>query len=633
MAMACNEISCGPELAWAETENKRKPLVLDEESPINIPAIAAAHVIKGYTAQAPDELSFEVGDIVCVIDMPAKELSIWWRGKHGFQVVFFPSECVELIKDEVPQSLMDLVPKPVSKKHGKIITFLRSLVKARPKKAKQWETVKDRVFGCDLAEHLLHSGQDVPQVLKSCVELIEQHGVVRGIYRLSGVTSRIQKLRQEFESEQIPELTDVRDVHSVSSLCKMYFRELPSPLLCDHLYEKFSEAVSAATDEERLVRMQDILQQLPPPHYRTLEYLMRHLACLAGSSAVTNMHAKNLAIVWAPNLLRSPQSESACVSGGAAFMEVQTQSAVVEFILNHTDVLFGSNSASDVGDGAGHGSSSGPKSAEVSSPCTKLLTLEEAQARARGRSGSPIMTESREIEVGEGPAALQGQFHTVIDFPHESKCPPRKTKNSPAGCWCLCFSRGRPSSVAKRRLQRNPREPSPTEVTVLAGGREDSGTLGSANSAESLTTLHAVEGESSPFQPGRARASSGALCAAVSGELSGSMNRCPSDDSLPLGDSDGDKEVIHVCALISPGSAEDAVQSVPEVTVSSLECDPTSSQSSPPQAESECSDSSTSLQEQDSVPVEKQSLLEEDVEAGSQSQTAGSTTSSEPVSL
>ena len=43
----------------------------------------------------------------------------------------------------------------------------------------------------------------------------------------------------EFESEQIPELS-VRDVHSVSSLCKMYFRELPTPLLTEQLYGKFS---------------------------------------------------------------------------------------------------------------------------------------------------------------------------------------------------------------------------------------------------------------------------------------------------------------------------------------------------------------------------------------------------------
>ena len=37
---------------------------------------------------------------------------------------------------------------------------------------------------------------------------------------------------------------------------------------------------------------------------RTLEYLLRHLACLAGSCTITNMPAKNLAIVWAPNLFR-----------------------------------------------------------------------------------------------------------------------------------------------------------------------------------------------------------------------------------------------------------------------------------------------------------------------------------------
>lgn len=37
---------------------------------------------------------------------------------------------------------------------------------------------------------------------------------------------------------------------------------------------------------------------------RTLEYLIKHLAHLATFSEETNMHIKNLAIVWAPNLLR-----------------------------------------------------------------------------------------------------------------------------------------------------------------------------------------------------------------------------------------------------------------------------------------------------------------------------------------
>uniref|UniRef100_A0A8C6SRD1 Rho-GAP domain-containing protein n=1 Tax=Neogobius melanostomus TaxID=47308 RepID=A0A8C6SRD1_9GOBI len=35
----------------------------------------------------------------------------------------------------------------------------------------------------------------VPLVLRSCSEFVESHGIVDGIYRLSGVSSNIQKLR------------------------------------------------------------------------------------------------------------------------------------------------------------------------------------------------------------------------------------------------------------------------------------------------------------------------------------------------------------------------------------------------------------------------------------------------------
>ncbi|XP_042656579.1 rho GTPase-activating protein 32 isoform X2 [Tyto alba] len=678
-AIAGNKINCGPALTWMEIDNKGNHLLVHEESSINVPAIAAAHVIKRYIAQAADELSFEVGDIVSVIDMPPKELTTWWRGKHGFQVGFFPSECVELINDKVPQSVTNSVPKPVSpahgarpaswsyfppylemdsvkpgsayvtealnqsqlssvsKKHGKLITFLRTFMKSRPtkQKLKQRGILKERVFGCDLGEHLLNSGHDVPQVLKSCTEFIEKHGIVDGIYRLSGIASNIQKLRHEFDSEQIPDLTKdiyIQDIHCVGSLCKLYFRELPNPLLTYQLYEKFSDAVSAATDEERLVKIHDVIQQLPPPHYRTLEFLMRHLARLADYCSITNMHTKNLAIVWAPNLLRSKQIESACFSGTAAFMEVRIQSVVVEFILNHVDVLFSSKLSSVIRDGAGHSSLSRPKSLLVSSPSTKLLTLEEAQARTQAQINSPIVADSKYIEVGEGPAALQGKFHTVIDFPSERKRPPSKMKKSPVGSWRSFFNLGKSSSVSKRKLQRNPSEPSEMKAIALAGGRGDSGTLRSAKSEESLTSLHAVDGESKLFRPRRPRSSSDALSASFNGELLGNMNRCNSYDNLPHDDSDGDEGLIHVPALISPRSAEDVDLSPPDIGVASLDFDPMSFQCSPPQAESECLDSSTSLLESVGINKEKPSLLKKDLESGSQSQTPGSATSSEPVS-
>lgn len=60
-----------------------------------------------------------------------------------------------------------------------------------------------------------------------------------------------------------------------------------------------------------------------------------------------------------------------------------------------------------------------PKSLLISSPSTKLLSLEEAQARTQAQINSPVTEDSKYIEVGEGPAALQGKFHTVIEFPTE----------------------------------------------------------------------------------------------------------------------------------------------------------------------------------------------------------------------
>uniref|UniRef100_UPI003AADCDDB rho GTPase-activating protein 32 n=1 Tax=Centroberyx gerrardi TaxID=166262 RepID=UPI003AADCDDB len=627
-AIADNQINCGPALTWMEVDNKGNHLLVHEESSINVPAIAAAHVIKRYIAQAADELSFEVGDIVSVIDMPPKEDTTWWRGKHGFQVGFFPSECVELINDKVPQSVTNSVPKPaspcsglqpaswslfppylemesvkqdsawvadplnhyslssVSKKHGKLITFLRTFMKSRPtkQKLKQRGILRERVFGCDLGEHLLNSGHDVPQVLKSCTEFIEKHGVVDGIYRLSGIASNIQKLRHEFDSEQIPDLTKdvyIQDIHCVGSLCKLYFRELPNPLLTYQLYEKFSDAVSAATDEERLIKIHDVIQQLPPPHYRTLEFLMRHLSHLATFSYITNMHSKNLAIVWAPNLLRSKQIESACFSGTAAFMEVRIQSVVVEFILNHVDVLFSTKLSSLIREGAGHNSLSRPKSLLVSSPSTKLLSLEEAQARTQAQINSPVTEDSKYIEVGEGPAALQGKFHTVIEFPTERKRPPIKSKKSPVGSWRSFFNLGKSSSMSKRKLHRNPSEPNELKAMALAGGRGDTGTLRSAKSEESLTSLHNVEGESKVYRPRRPRSSSDALSASFNGELLDSRQHCNSYDNLDATeDSDGDDGPICVPALISPprSAGEDVDLSPPDIGMASLDFDPMSFQ-------------------------------------------------------
>uniref|UniRef100_A0A7N6BSJ1 Rho GTPase activating protein 32a n=1 Tax=Anabas testudineus TaxID=64144 RepID=A0A7N6BSJ1_ANATE len=614
-AIADNKINCGPVLTWMEIDNKGNHLLVSEEASINVPAIAAAHVTKRYTAQATDELTFEVGDIVSVIDMPPKEDTGWWRGKHGFQVGFFPCDCVELINDKIPPSVQSAVPKPGSDQCASVLLlritirivaksswinmdvqgsgfeFMDGYPASRPNRNQQHYILCFFIFVSGLSHDTLLSTV-VPQVVKSCAEFIEMHGVVDGIYRLSGISSNIQKLRHEFDSEQIPDLSrDVfrQDIHSVGSLCKLYFRELPNPLLTYQLYDRFSEAVSAATDEERLVKIHNVIQQLPPPHYRTLEFLMRHLSRLATFSSITNMHTKNLAIVWAPNLLRSRQIESACFSGTAAFMEVRIQSVVVEFILNNTEELFSPKLNAIIRESTGNNSLSRPKSLLVCSPSTKLLSLEEAQARTQAQLGSPAttpcLTHSDYIEVGEGPGALLGKFHTVIELPMEScKRPPAKAKKSPVGNWLSFFHLGKSHSVSKRKLKRHPSEPNEIKSIALPGGRGDSGTLRSTKSEESLTSLHNVEGEPPSYRPVRPRSTSEAISPISRDDLHNT--RIKHDHRTPqLNESHNGADRICTTACISPPHQEDDLDLCPPAAgISTLDFDPMSFQCSPPSA-------------------------------------------------
>ncbi|XP_062337519.1 uncharacterized protein si:dkeyp-68b7.12 [Osmerus eperlanus] len=297
---------------------------------------------------------------------------------------------------------------------------------------------KEKVFGCDLLEHLATSGHEIPQVLRSCSEFVEEHGVVDGIYRLSGVSSNTQKLRGEFDSEGTPDLNKdvyLQDIHCVSSVCKAYFRELPNPLLTYQLYDKFAEAVAIQLEEERLVKIRDVLKELPASHFRTLEFLMRHLVRMASFSSQTNMHSRNLAIVWAPNLLRSKDIEVSGLNGTAAFMEVRVQSIVVEFILNHVPQLFPEQGA------------------EWSGERRKSLPSPSAMSSTEFFRSIPFQSPSHigNISPGDGPIAMR-PYHAIIEGTDKRKGSLKGKK------WKSIFNLGGRITDPRRRYKNSSKE-------------------------------------------------------------------------------------------------------------------------------------------------------------------------------
>ncbi|XP_064032002.1 LOW QUALITY PROTEIN: rho GTPase-activating protein 30 [Pogoniulus pusillus] len=209
-------------------------------------------------------------------------------------------------------------------------------------------------------------------------------------------------------------------------------------------------------EEVRLGKIKEVLKELPLPHYRTLEFLMRHLLRMAAHSSQTNMHARNLAIVWAPNLLRSKEIEASGFNGTAAFMEVRVQSIVVEFILTHVEQLFG--------DAPLHGSES---------PRRSLLL----GAGLAGAGQAPPYHVPATLSQGDGPPPIR-PYHTIIELSEHRRKGSLKAKK-----WRSIFHLGRSSHEAKRKLVKaEEKEPGGSKLSLRPAKSMDS--LSSSPSGE-----------------------------------------------------------------------------------------------------------------------------------------------------
>lgn len=73
--------------------------------------------------------------------------------------------------------------------------------------------------------------------------IYSSYSIARFLIRIKSFNIIIIFFRLAFDEDRVPDLrADIylQDIHSISSLLKMYFRELPNPLLTYQLYDKFA---------------------------------------------------------------------------------------------------------------------------------------------------------------------------------------------------------------------------------------------------------------------------------------------------------------------------------------------------------------------------------------------------------
>uniref|UniRef100_A0A673CI07 Rho GTPase-activating protein 29 n=1 Tax=Sphaeramia orbicularis TaxID=375764 RepID=A0A673CI07_9TELE len=208
------------------------------------------------------------------------------------------------------------------------------------------------LFGIDFTQAAKNSQDGIPFIIRKCTSEIENRALnIKGIYRVNGAKSRVEKLCQAFENgKDLVELSELYP-HDISNVLKLYLRQLPEPLILFRYYNDFiglaKESQSSHPGDPSqvsvelnrvLFKIKDLLRHLPPTHYKTLQFLIEHLHRVSEQAEENKMTASNLGIIFGPTLIK-PRQADAEVSL-SSLVDYPYQALIVELLIRHYQMVF-----------------------------------------------------------------------------------------------------------------------------------------------------------------------------------------------------------------------------------------------------------------------------------------------------
>lgn len=224
------------------------------------------------------------------------------------------------------------------------------------------------LFGCDISNlgQLMRFGLILPPPIESAIEHILAFGIKSvGIFRKSGVKSRILTLKQRIESNQDVKLIELNhnnefSIYDIADLVKMWFRELkPTPIMTKELIKIITKHI-AHLDATNVVhpsdgqkdhrsssnRMQSncivgddgkaeglkgtISSAIRPVQRVLVSRVMCFFAAIASESDANQMTSQNLAICLTPSICATDSDQKS----------IMTAQKALKYCLDNYRILF-----------------------------------------------------------------------------------------------------------------------------------------------------------------------------------------------------------------------------------------------------------------------------------------------------
>jgi len=207
----------------------------------------------------------------------------------------------------------------------------------------------------------LSSFPSIPLFFKACVSFLDKNGLDSvGLFRVAGDNTEVNLIKSALNSfnhdvdtpsdldleettltkimilnDKIRSNNHIINVPNIASLLKLWFRELPVSLIPEATYkEVISLSFSPETFWEKFAG--SVLPKFPEPNQRNYLVLMAFLSKISTKSDANKMTPENLAIVFAPTILKPADD----VDPMSAMKNVQPAIAAVKLMIIHFREIF-----------------------------------------------------------------------------------------------------------------------------------------------------------------------------------------------------------------------------------------------------------------------------------------------------
>lgn len=359
--------------------------VLQSSSPSSSSSLSCAPSLRNEEEDENDITAAETADVEVERD---RQLSLLALLVELFRKSFWVAASC---KDREREGRME-IGWPTNVRHVAHVTFdrfngfLGLPVELEPEVPRRAPSASATVFGVSTESMQLSfdsRGNSVPTILlllQNC--LYAQGGLeAEGIFRINAENGQEEHVRDQLNHGMLP---DGIDVHCLAGLIKAWFRELPTGVLDSLSPEQVMQSQSEE-DYSSLVRF------LPPTEAALLDWAINLMADVVQQEHLNKMNARNIAMVFAPNMTQMADPLTALVYAVQVMNFLKT--LVEKALREREDSVVEPGHISEYSDENGHHS--------PSQPLLKYISREDDEAEPSFECGEPVLestSDSNELE-------------------------------------------------------------------------------------------------------------------------------------------------------------------------------------------------------------------------------------------